>query len=195
MTSFKMTVCIKAWNNFFKISLFCIPIQLMHFDCVNGFLNSIKEIIWQTEAIYRCPLNKLEQDNVKHDPRPFETTLTYHVCRKVINECPWGPHLRIRLRIDRYSRVACFLETGRMLMCRLQLRCYCQSDRLRKCWKLCQFRSPFLPAYSQNYAVLNIVGMIIIINSIRICAGVFLQRYRGTIVSHTAITSHVFFAC
>ena len=28
----------------------------MHFDCVNGFLNSIKEIIWQTEAIYRCPL-------------------------------------------------------------------------------------------------------------------------------------------
>ena len=22
----------------------------MHFDCVNGFLNSIKEIIWQTEA-------------------------------------------------------------------------------------------------------------------------------------------------
>ena len=59
MTSFKMTVCIKAWNNFFKISLFCIPIQLMHFDCVNGFLNSIKEIIRQTEAIYRCPLNKL----------------------------------------------------------------------------------------------------------------------------------------
>ena len=57
MTSFKMTVCIKAWNNFFKILLFCIPIQLMHFDCVNGFLNSIKEIIWQTEAIYRCPLN------------------------------------------------------------------------------------------------------------------------------------------
>ena len=29
----------------------------MHFDCVNGFLNSIKEIIWQTEAVYRCPLN------------------------------------------------------------------------------------------------------------------------------------------
>ena len=28
----------------------------MHFDCVNGCLNSIKEIIWQTEAIYRCPL-------------------------------------------------------------------------------------------------------------------------------------------
>ena len=28
----------------------------MHFDCVNGFLNSIKEIIWQTEAIYCCPL-------------------------------------------------------------------------------------------------------------------------------------------
>ena len=28
----------------------------MHFDCVNGFLNSIKEIIWQTEAIYRYPL-------------------------------------------------------------------------------------------------------------------------------------------
>ena len=52
---------------------------------------------------------------------------------------------------------------------------------------------PFLPAYSQNYAVLNIVGMIIIINSIRIRAGVFLQRYRSTIVSHTAITSHVFF--
>ena len=56
MTSFKMTVCIKAWNNFFKILLFCIPIQLLHFDCVNGFLNSIKEIIWQIEAIYRCPL-------------------------------------------------------------------------------------------------------------------------------------------
>ena len=37
---------------------------------------------------------------------------------------------------------------------------------------------PFLPAYSQNYAVLNIVGIIIIINSIRIRAGVFLQRYR-----------------
>ena len=32
--------------------------QLIHFDCVNGFLNSIKEIIWQTEAIYRCPLTK-----------------------------------------------------------------------------------------------------------------------------------------
>ena len=31
----------------------------MHFDCVNGFLNSIKEIIWQTEAIYRCPLMTL----------------------------------------------------------------------------------------------------------------------------------------
>ena len=30
--------------------------QLIHFDCVNGFLNSIKEIVWQTEAIYRCPL-------------------------------------------------------------------------------------------------------------------------------------------
>ena len=30
--------------------------QLKHFDCVNGFLNPIKEIIWQTEAIYRCPL-------------------------------------------------------------------------------------------------------------------------------------------
>ena len=28
MTSFKMTVCIKAWTNFFKILLFCIPIQL-----------------------------------------------------------------------------------------------------------------------------------------------------------------------
>ena len=55
-TSFKMTVCIKAWNNFFKILLFCIPIQFIHFDCVNGFLNSIKEIIWQTEAIYCCPL-------------------------------------------------------------------------------------------------------------------------------------------
>ena len=55
MTSFKMTVCIKVWNNFFKILLFCIPIQLIHFDCVNGFLNSIKEIIWQTEAIYCCP--------------------------------------------------------------------------------------------------------------------------------------------
>ena len=36
--------------------LFCIPMQLIHFDCVNGFLNSIKEIIWQTEAIYCCPL-------------------------------------------------------------------------------------------------------------------------------------------
>ena len=31
----------------------------MHFDCVNGFLNSIKEIIWQTEAIYHCPLTQL----------------------------------------------------------------------------------------------------------------------------------------
>ena len=31
----------------------------MHFDFVNGFLNSIKEIIWQTEAIYRCPLIKV----------------------------------------------------------------------------------------------------------------------------------------
>ena len=37
--------------------------------------------------------------------------------------CEMGPKspallgLRIRLRIDRYSRVACFLETGRMLMC------------------------------------------------------------------------------
>ena len=30
--------------------------QLIHFDYVNGFLYSIKEIIWQTEAIYRCPL-------------------------------------------------------------------------------------------------------------------------------------------
>ena len=30
--------------------------QLVHFDRVNVFLNSIKEIIWQTEAIYRCPL-------------------------------------------------------------------------------------------------------------------------------------------
>ena len=30
--------------------------QLIHFDCVNGFLNSIKEIIWQTEATYCCPL-------------------------------------------------------------------------------------------------------------------------------------------
>ena len=29
----------------------------MHFDCENGFLNSIKEIIWQTEAKYRCPLS------------------------------------------------------------------------------------------------------------------------------------------
>ena len=29
----------------------------MHFDCVNGFLNFIKEIIWQTEVIYRCPLS------------------------------------------------------------------------------------------------------------------------------------------
>ena len=57
MTSFKMTVCLKVWNNFFKILLFCIPIQLIHFDCVNGFLNSIKEIIWQTGAIYCCPLN------------------------------------------------------------------------------------------------------------------------------------------
>ena len=28
----------------------------VHFDCVNGFLNSIKEIIWQTVATYRCPL-------------------------------------------------------------------------------------------------------------------------------------------
>ena len=56
MTSFKMMVCIKVWINFFKILLFCIPMQLIHFDCVNGFLNSIKEIIWQTEAIYRCPL-------------------------------------------------------------------------------------------------------------------------------------------
>ena len=28
----------------------------MRFDCVHGFLNSIKEIIWQTEAIYRYPL-------------------------------------------------------------------------------------------------------------------------------------------
>ena len=34
-----------------------IPMQLIHFDCVNGFLNSIKEIIWQTEATYRCPLS------------------------------------------------------------------------------------------------------------------------------------------
>ena len=56
MTSFKMTVCIKVWNNFFKILLFCIPMQLIHFDCVNGFLNSIKEMIWQTEVIYHCPL-------------------------------------------------------------------------------------------------------------------------------------------
>ena len=37
---------------------------------------------------------------------------------------------------------------------------------------------PFLPAYSPDYAVLNIVGIIIIINSIRIRAGVFLQLYR-----------------
>ena len=29
----------------------------MHFDCVDGFLNSIKEIIWQTEAIYHYPLS------------------------------------------------------------------------------------------------------------------------------------------
>ena len=40
--------------------LFCIPMQLIHFDCVNGFLNSIKEIIWQTEATYRCPLRGVE---------------------------------------------------------------------------------------------------------------------------------------
>ena len=56
MTSFKKKVCIKVWNNFFKILLFCIPMQLIHFDCVNGFLNSIKEIIWQTEAVYCCLL-------------------------------------------------------------------------------------------------------------------------------------------
>ena len=60
MTSFKMTVCIKVWINFFKILLFCIPMQLIHFHCVNGFLNWIKEIIWQTEAINRCPLKNLQ---------------------------------------------------------------------------------------------------------------------------------------
>ena len=37
---------------------------------------------------------------------------------------------------------------------------------------------PFLLAYSQNYAFLNIVGIIIIINSIRIRTGVILQHYR-----------------
>ena len=63
MTSFKMTVCIKVWNNFFKIFLFCIPMQLIHFDCVNGFLNSIKEIIWQTEVINRCPLNTISANH------------------------------------------------------------------------------------------------------------------------------------
>ena len=47
--------------------------QLIHFDCVNGFLNSIKEIIWQTEAIYRCPLVEvvhliLKVENVTNDP-------------------------------------------------------------------------------------------------------------------------------
>ena len=31
----------------------------MHFDCVNGFLNFIKEIILQTEAICCCPLKLL----------------------------------------------------------------------------------------------------------------------------------------
>ena len=54
---------------------------------------------------------------------------------------------------------------------------------------------PFLLAYSQNYAVLNIVGIIIIINSIRIRAGVFYSAIESTIVSHTAITSHVLFVC
>ena len=47
--------------------------QLIHFDCVNGFLNSIKEIIWQTEpeteAIYRCPLKQCKF-----------TTMLYHIC-------------------------------------------------------------------------------------------------------------------
>ena len=39
--------------------------------------------------------------------------------------------------------------------------------------------APFsVSLYSQNYAVLNIVGIIIIINSVRIRAGVILQRYR-----------------
>ena len=41
-------------------------------------------------------------------------TLNLQSC--IFNECPWGPHLRISLRIDRYSRVACFLETERMLI-------------------------------------------------------------------------------
>ena len=45
----------------------------MHFDCVNGFLNSIKEIIWQTEAIYRCPLNlPREKDREKGGGRERE---------------------------------------------------------------------------------------------------------------------------
>ena len=44
----------------------------MHFDCINGFLNSIKEIIWQTEAIYRCPLTDL------YDFRP-------HLCFNFLN--------------------------------------------------------------------------------------------------------------
>ena len=66
MTSFKMTVCIKVWNKFFKILLFCIPMQLIHFDCVNSFLNSIKEILWQTEATYRCPLTLLSSLQYKN---------------------------------------------------------------------------------------------------------------------------------
>ena len=46
----------------------------MRFDCVNGFLNSIKEIIWQTEAIYRCPLM---------DPNLEKWELGYHCMLKI----------------------------------------------------------------------------------------------------------------
>ena len=51
----------------------------MHFDCVNGFLNSIKEIIWQTEAIYRCPLKIIAQLPTYHF---LEKPLSEHVLPK-----------------------------------------------------------------------------------------------------------------
>ena len=46
----------KCMEYSFEMLLFCISMQLLRFGYVNGFLNSVKEIIWQMEAIYCFPL-------------------------------------------------------------------------------------------------------------------------------------------
>ena len=59
--------------------------QSMHFDCVNGFLNSIKEIIWQTEVIYRYPLKNFLVI-MESDRQALESKYTIDHKNKIYNK-------------------------------------------------------------------------------------------------------------